>query len=88
MVRTEGSEDEPGGTVTLNTLTPDLTTSNWTGQYYTDYPVSLQALHAKGDRFVRWEIENGEIVSGDSEHKKIEVQLNADTRITAVFEKK
>ena len=34
------------------------------------------------------EIENGEIVSGDSEHKKIEVQLHGDSRVTAVFEKK
>lgn len=87
-VRTEGGEDKPGGTVTLNTITPDLTTSNWTGQYYTDYPVSLRVLHAKGYRFVRWEIENGEIVSGDSEHKEIDVQLHGDTRVTAVFEKK
>lgn len=50
--------------------------------------MTVRADSAKGYRFVRWEIENGEIVSGDSEHKKIEVQLNADTRITAVFEKK
>ena len=85
---TLSSVPDKQGSIKLNTISPDLSETDWTGQYYTDYPVSLQALHAKGYRFVRWEIENGEIVSGDSEHKKIEVQLNADTRITAVFEKK
>lgn len=87
-IHTEGSTEESGGTLTLNTITPDLTEQDWTGRYYTDYPVHLRARHAKGYRFVRWEIENGEILSGDSEQKKIDVQLGTDTRITAVFEKK
>ena len=76
------------GHVTLNTITPDLSEADWTGQYYTDYPVTVTAEAAKGYRFVRWEVNGGEPVDGDVEEKEIHVKLNGDTRITAVFEKK
>ena len=48
-----------GGTVQLNTITPDLSGGSWSGSYYTDYPVTLTAVPADGHRFVAWEV-NGE----------------------------
>ena len=37
-----------GGTIHLNTTTPDLSEGSWTGKYYTDYPVTMTAVPADG----------------------------------------
>ena len=76
------------GSVDLNTITPDLDNVDWTGQYYTDYPITLRAEPAEDSKFVRWEITGGEIANGAIEDSEIQVKLDGDTRITAVFEKK
>lgn len=47
-----------GGTVTLNTLAPDLTDGPWSGTYFTDYPVTVTAQPQRGYRFVQWEVGN------------------------------
>jgi len=47
--------DGPAEGVTLNTVTPDLSTE-WTGAYFTDYPVTLTA---NGAGFDHWEITAG-----------------------------
>ena len=61
-------------------------TEGWQGQYYTDYPVTLTAQEADGLEFVRWEIEGGTITEGSASTPSIQVQLNGDTRIRAVYE--
>ena len=46
---------EPGGTIRLNTITPDLKDGEWRGSYFTDYPVTATAVPAQGYRFVGWQ---------------------------------
>ena len=75
------------GSIKLNTISPDLSETDWTGQYYTDYPMTVRADSAKGYRFVRWEVDGGEIVSGDTNDPEIQVHLSGDVRITAHFKK-
>lgn len=53
-VNLEVNETE-GGTILLNTTTPDLTKGSWNGRYYTDFPVTVTAVPAEGYRFVGWE---------------------------------
>lgn len=48
--------DVEAGTVTLNTIAPDLSKGAWSGTYYTDYPVTAAAVPAEGYGFARWEI--------------------------------
>ena len=43
-----------GGTIQLNTTMPDLSEGSWTGKYYTDYPVTVNAVPADGYEFVGW----------------------------------
>ena len=44
--------DHPeGGSVRLNTITPDLSSGSWQGTYYTDYPVTVTAEPAPGWAF-------------------------------------
>lgn len=82
------SADTPeGGTVQLNTLHPDLS-GEWTGSYYTDYPLTLTALPAEGFRFAGWQLENGALTEGTSQSMTIQIQLeDKPVSVQAVFEK-
>lgn len=76
------------GSITLNTITPDLAGGSWTGQYYTDYPVTLTAAAAPDCTFVGWEIEGGDIISGTQHMAEIELQFTSDSvSVKAVFQK-
>lgn len=44
-----------GGSITLNTIVPELTQGEWSGRYLTDYPVTVTAQPAEGYRFAGWE---------------------------------
>ena len=77
--------DVSENTVTLNTLNLNLTDGSWQGQYYTDYPVTLTAQIPDGYEFLRWEISGGTIVEGHEESSVIQVQLEGDTAVRAVF---
>ena len=74
--------DHPdAGVILINTITPDLSTGIWTGQYYTDYPVTVTAVAGDGHTFVKW---TGDIESTDA---CVEVTPQAGgTHIYAVFE--
>ena len=50
------------GTIQINTITPELTNGSWTGQYYTDYPVTVTAIPAEGAAFTGW---TGAVVSDE-----------------------
>ena len=78
-------QEELQGAVTLNTLNPDLTAGSWQGQYYTDYPVTLTAQAPDGFVFAGWEISGGAIVEGTADSASIQLQLETDTSVHAVF---
>lgn len=84
---TLSSVPDKQGSIKLNTISPDLSETDWNGQYYTDYPMTVRADSAKGYRFVRWEVDGGEIVSSDVNDPEIQVHLSGDVRITAHFKK-
>lgn len=74
--------DTEGGTIKLNTTTPDVSNGSWTGQYYTDYPVTVTAIPADGYEFVGW---SGSVTSKDA-IIEAEVQPGGIV-LEAVFEK-
>ena len=45
----------PGGSIVLNTIEPDLVSGQWSGSYYTDYPVTATAVAEEGYRFAGWQ---------------------------------
>lgn len=49
--------DPAAGTILLNTITPDLSSGSWSGQYFTDYPITLTAQPADGRVFSHWLID-------------------------------
>ncbi len=73
----------PGGTISLNTLTPDLSQAEWSGIYYTDVPVTLSAQAEPGMVFDRWEVSSGTLE--DAASPETTLSLREDTTVTAVF---
>ena len=76
---------ENGGAVSLNTLDLDLMDGSWQGRYYTDYPVTLTAQETDGAAFDHWEIEGGSIIEGSQDSASIQVRLEEDTTVRAVY---
>ena len=76
---------ENGGAVSLNTLDLDLMDGSWQGRYYTDYPVTLTAQETDGAAFDHWEIEGGSIIEGSQDSASIQVQLEEDTTVRAIY---
>ncbi len=70
-----------GGTVQVNTVTPDLSGGAWEGAYFSDVPVTLTAQPAEGYVFTGW--------SGiDSTQKTVSLELTGSTAVTANFEQR
>ena len=66
------------GKILLNTITVDQ--FPWNGIYFNQIPIELTALAPAGYKFVRWE---GDLQSTEP---KIQMPMNADINLTAVFE--
>lgn len=76
------NKDEAKGTIQINTITPKMQAGSWSGEYYTDYPVTVTAQPAEGYRFVGW---SGSVVSNET---VIEVPLlEGGIELTAEFQK-
>ena len=72
-----------GGCVTVNTVQIPGSTEAWSGQYFTDYPVSVTAVAQEGYRFAGW---SGDV---DSSDPAMEIPLYKDgITLRAVFEKR
>lgn len=74
--------DPNGGSIRLNTITPDLSQGRWCGQYYTDYSLRLSAEAKDGYRLAGWEV-NGTFTSAPETEAEV---LPGGTEIRAVFE--
>lgn len=74
--------DASMGEILLNTITPDLSFGSWSGNYYTDYPVTVTAEPMDGYRLKEWVI-NGEHITDPSTSVTLS-ESGAD--IQAVFE--
>lgn len=70
------------GTIRINTITPNFEKGSWSGQYFTDYPVTITAIPNEGYRFVKWTGEQ------ESFENQLLLPLQAGgVTVNAVFEK-
>lgn len=74
--------DEKAGLIEINTITPKLQDGIWSGQYYTDYPVTVRAIANPGYVFTGW---SGDIDTADV---STEVMIKeGGVKLNAIFEK-
>ncbi len=73
--------DSQGGSVKVNTITPDFSSGSFTGTYLTDYPVTLTAIPNEGYEFAGW-------TNSSETSPTITVDVTEETRIEAKFVKK
>ena len=76
------TNDSKAGYIELNSLT--LKKFEWSGIYFKNVPVKLRAVARPGYKFVRWEFSGGLPANTTA---GIEVTLDSDATINAVFEK-
>lgn len=77
------TSDPAGGTILLNSTTPNLSSGSWSGRYYTDFPVTVTAVPAEGYKFAGWE------GSCESVEMTVEVPVTAGgITLHAIFIKK
>ena len=79
---TLNTNDSKAGYIELNSLT--LKKFEWSGIYFKNVPVKLRAVARPGYKFVRWEFSGGLPANTTA---GIEVTLDCDATINAVFEK-
>ena len=75
-------DTQQGGTITINTVTPDMAGGIWTGDYFTDYPITVTAVPAEGYEFVGW--------SGNATSTEITIEVpvtSGGITLTAEFQK-
>ena len=76
------NSDEKKGTIQINTTIPEMKEGSWSGEYFTDYPVTVTAHPAEGYEFAGW---SGSVISGE---EVIEVPVSAGgVKLTAEFKK-
>lgn len=80
--------DPVSGSIVLNTVEPSFDLDGkWSGEYYTDYPITLTASANEGYRFVRWEITDA-LKNEAMDEEAIELPIpESGISIKAIFEK-
>lgn len=70
------------GEIVVNTCKPNMLQGSWSGEYYTDYPITICAVELNGYKFKGWE---GSINSSEA---TVEIDLQkGGVVLNAVFEK-
>lgn len=72
------------GTVCVNTLTLDGL-SSWSGEYFTDFPVTVKAVANEGSTFDHWEVTGADIDSSKLKSDELEIPLSGDVTVRAVY---
>lgn len=73
--------DPEMGSVTMNTSVIDLSQGTWSGQYFTDYPITVSAQAHDGYEFIGWK---GDIETADA---SVTLSIDGGISLEAVFVK-
>ena len=69
------------GSVTVNTSLLDLSSGSWSGQYFTDYPITVTAAANDGYEFAGWKGD------ADGAGETVTVSVDGGIALEAVFAK-
>ena len=79
------SQDTNKGKVRVNTVTLGKDYSTWSGQYYSDYDITVSALPENGYTFDHWEVSGADLSGQQLKSKELTVKLNSDVTLTPVY---
>lgn len=79
------SNDGSKGSIELNTLKLDDSLRQWSGKYYTDYPVTVRAKAKEGSSFDHWEVSGASVDSASLRSPELTIALSGDVTVTAVY---
>ena len=74
---TINTQAKSSGTITLNSVKPNMSSGVWSAQYFKEYPITLTANEVKNYKFTGWSVTGGAKVSTASANK-INVILTSD----------
>ena len=77
------------GYIKINSVEPKKIKNGeqWTGRYFADYPITLNAVEKEGYKFERWEINGAKFVSGSATDKTVSLKLSSNITVKAIFSK-
>ena len=75
------SDDPSMGSVTVNTSAIDLTSGSWSGNYFTDFPITVTAVPHEGYRFLGWK------GAADSSDSTLTINVDGGIVLEALFAK-
>ena len=73
------------GEVDISAATVTDAISPWTGQFWLDIPIDLEAQFEDGQTFLFWEVQSGNVVLADPTNPELTVTLTEDATIVAYF---
>ncbi|MBR1823468.1 MAG: CotH kinase family protein [Ruminococcus sp.] len=77
------SNDGTKGSIKFNTIKLDDSLSTWSGQYFTDYPVTVKAEAKEGYSFDHWEVTGANV--SDTTSDEITVPVSEGVSVKAVY---
>ena len=78
------NNDTSSGSIKLNTLLLK-DESIWTGEYFTDFPVTITALPAEGKSFDHWAVNGGNVPESQLTSPEISVNVQGGVTVTAIY---
>ncbi|MDE6834536.1 MAG: CotH kinase family protein, partial [Ruminococcus sp.] len=75
------------GSIKINTIIPDISVKNWTGQYFSGNKITITAVPEKNYKFEKWLVKGSELSATEIKSPVIEISPDDDLIIQAVYKK-
>ncbi|MBD5158880.1 MAG: hypothetical protein HDT23_01370 [Ruminococcus sp.] len=75
------------GSIKLNTITPDISGKDWSGQYFSDFKITLEAIPSKNYKFEKWVVTGTKLSETEIKSSVIEISPDDNITVQAVYKK-
>ncbi|MDE6034785.1 MAG: CotH kinase family protein [Ruminococcus sp.] len=75
------------GAIKLNTITPDISSEDWTGQYFSDCNISMTAIAKDGYKFDKWIVTGTKIPVTETKSPVLHISPDDNITVQAVYKK-
>lgn len=75
------------GSIKLNTIIPDISGADWSGQYFSDCKITVKAVPEKNYQFEKWIVTGTKLSATQIKSSVIRISPDEDITIKAVYKK-